>query len=63
MKRLNEQAKQRVTEVWSGAEQTVVDEAFDKWRWRSGLVFIQRGDILNIYCNIRCCESCANIFM
>jgi len=23
------------TEVWSGAEQTVVDEAIDEWRWRS----------------------------
>jgi len=28
------------TEVWSGTQQTVVDEAIDEWRWRSGLLSI-----------------------
>jgi len=57
MKHLKEQLKQHLTEVWSGTEQTAVDEAVDEWRWRSGLVSIRRGDILNIYCNIGCSES------
>ena len=63
MKHLKQQPKQHLTEVWSGTEQTVVDEATDEWRRRSGLVSLQRGDILNIYCNIGCSESSANIFM
>jgi len=33
MKHLKEQPKQRLTKVWSGTQQTVVDEATDKWRW------------------------------
>ena len=37
---LKEQLKQRLNEVWSGTQQTVVDEAIDEWRWRSGLVSI-----------------------
>ena len=49
---LREQPKQRLTEVWSGAQQTVVDEVIDEWRWRYLLV-------LDIYCS----ESSANIFM
>jgi len=40
VKDLKEQIKQHLTEVWSGAQQTVVDEAVDEWRWRSGLVSI-----------------------
>jgi len=42
---------------------TVVDEVIDEWRSRSGLESIQRRDILNIYCNIGCSESSANMFM
>ena len=48
---LREQPKQRLTEVWSGAQQTVVDEVIDERRWRYLLV-------LDIYCS----ESSANIF-
>jgi len=51
-KHLREQPKQCLTEVWSGAQQTVVDEVIDEWRWRYVLV-------LDIYCS----ESSANIFM
>ena len=40
VKHLKEQIKQHLTEVWSGAQQTVDDEAVDEWRWRSGLVSI-----------------------
>jgi len=30
----------RLTDVWSGARLTVVNEAIDECRWRSGLVSI-----------------------
>jgi len=29
-----DQLKQRLIEVWSGLQQTVVDEAIDEWRRR-----------------------------
>jgi len=35
MKHLKEQPKQCLTDVWSGTQQAVVDEAIDEWR--SGL--------------------------
>jgi len=41
VKHLKEQPKQRLTEVWSGAQQTAVDDATDEWRWRSGLLSIK----------------------
>jgi len=63
VKHLKEQPKQRLTDFWSGAQQTVVDEAVNEWSWRSGLVSIQRGGIVNIYCNVGCRESSANMFM
>ena len=43
VKHLKEQPKQHLTAVWSGAQQTVVDEAIDEWRWRSGLVCPYKG--------------------
>jgi len=42
----------RLTEVCSGAQQTVVDEVIDEWRSSSGLLSIQRVGIMNIYCSI-----------
>jgi len=61
MKHLKEQPKQRLTEIWSGAQQTGVDEATLEWRWKSG--HVSMGDSLNIYRNIGYSESSANIFM
>ena len=57
---MKEQLKQRLIEVWSGAQLAVVDEAIDEWRWRSGLVSM--GDSSNIYCNNGYSEFSANIF-
>ena len=35
---IRKQPKQRLTEVWSGVQKTVVDEATDEWRWKPGHV-------------------------
>ena len=52
-----------MTEVLSGAHQTVVDESTDEWRWCLVLMSMQQDVILNIHYIIECATSYINIFM
>jgi len=56
-----DQLKQRLTEIWSGVQQTIVDKATDEDAV-SGPVSVQRDVILNICCNVDCSMSSAGIF-
>ena len=56
-----DQLKQRLTEIWSDIQQTVVDEAIDEWR-RLRACVVQSNVILNMCCNINCGMSSVDIF-